>query len=489
MKETEDIGTVGGPAGEALPGTVSRRRFLQLAGASGAALGLGAGLGGVLAACGGEETTTTTAAPAVTTTTAAAATTTSMEASTTTVSAGPEAGEALKIGFVTPQTGPLAAFGIPDKYCMDRANEALKDGLLCGDGKLHPIAITMQDSQSDSNRAAQVTGDLINNTGVQLMLAASTGTTVPPVADQCEASGVPMISTDCTWEQFHFGRGLKTPADSFKWTYLFFFGMGNMVPTYLGLWDLIPNNKVLGGMWPNEAAGNTARPIFTGAAEGKGYKVIDPGAWQPGTEDYTAMISMFKKNAVEVVQGFMTPPDMANFWKQSIQQGFKPKLATIAIGTLFPQAIEAIGEIGAGLTTEVWWTPAWPYKSSLTGETCQQFADEYEKRSSSQWTQPLLHYVVFEMAADCLKRAKDPMSKDAINEAIKTMKLDTIAGPVDFTAPVADNTARPVFNCYTSPCLGGQWVKGTGKWPFDLKVVFNGTFPAVPVDAKIIPIA
>jgi branched-chain amino acid transport system substrate-binding protein len=485
MGDKEESQTVGGPVGDADQEGVSRRTFLKMVGVAGAAVGLGAGLSGALAACGEETTTTTTGAV----TTTEAVTTTSAAASTTTVSAGPEAGESIKIGFVTPQTGSLAAFGVPDSYCMDRAIEAFKDGLICADGKQHPVEIIMQDSQSDTGRAAAVAGDLINNAGVQLMLAASTGTTVPPVADQCEAAGVPMLSTDCTWEQFHYGRGLKAPTDSFKWTYLFFFGMGNMVPTYFGLWDLVPNNKVLGGMWPNEAAGNTARPIFTPAAESKGYTVIDPGAWQPGTEDFTTMISLFKKNAVEVVQGFMTPPDMANFWKQSTQQGFKPKLATIAIGTLFPQAIEAIGEMGAGLTTEVWWTPLWPYKSSLTGETCQQFADDYEKRSGGQWTQPLLHYVVFEMAADCLKRATDPTSKAAINEAIKTMKMETIAGPVDFTSPVADNTAHPVLNCYTSPCLGGQWVKGSGKWPFDLKVVFNGTFPAVPVEAEIIPLS
>lgn len=46
---------------------VSRRQFLKLAGLAGAAIGLGAGLGGVLAACGGEETTTTVAAATTTT--------------------------------------------------------------------------------------------------------------------------------------------------------------------------------------------------------------------------------------------------------------------------------------------------------------------------------------------------------------------------------------------------------------------------------------
>ena len=72
---------------------VSRREFLKIAGIAGAVVGLGAGVGGLLSACGGEETTTTTAGETTTTTagatttTAAAATTTSVAATTTTAAA------------------------------------------------------------------------------------------------------------------------------------------------------------------------------------------------------------------------------------------------------------------------------------------------------------------------------------------------------------------------------------------------------------------
>ncbi len=52
--------------------SVSRRDFLKIAGVAGATVGLGAGLGGLVAACGGtEETSTTATAQATTTTTVA----------------------------------------------------------------------------------------------------------------------------------------------------------------------------------------------------------------------------------------------------------------------------------------------------------------------------------------------------------------------------------------------------------------------------------
>ena len=105
-------------------------------------MGISAGLGGLLAACGDEgSTTTTTAANPGTTGT------TIEDATTTTVSAGPEVGRQLKIGDVAPITGAMAAFGIPEKYCVQRAQEAIGDGIVCGDGLKHPIKLILSDSQ------------------------------------------------------------------------------------------------------------------------------------------------------------------------------------------------------------------------------------------------------------------------------------------------------------------------------------------------------
>ena len=98
--------------------SVSRRDFLKIAGAAGATVGLGAGLGGLMAACGEAEETSTTAT-AQATTTSTAATTTTTAAPTTTVSAGPEAGRDILLGLVSPSTGPLALFAKADDWWVD----------------------------------------------------------------------------------------------------------------------------------------------------------------------------------------------------------------------------------------------------------------------------------------------------------------------------------------------------------------------------------
>ena len=481
-EKQKEFGTLGGTS-------LSRRDFLKVAGVAGATIGLGAGLGGALAACGGAATTTTTTA-ATTATTAASSTTTmgsttasSAAGSTTSASAAATTGREIKVGFVTPLTGGIALFGVPDQYCASRWVEFAKPGLVCGDGQNHPVTIVVQDSQSDANRAAQVAGDLINNNKVDVIMAASTADTCNPVADQAEATGTPCFTNDAPWQDYFYGRGGKTDV-GFKWTYHMFWGLEDITATFADMWSKVQTNKVVGGIWPNDADGNgwaSTTDGFPAVLPQHGFKVIDPGRFQDGTEDFTAIITQFKSAGVEILTGVPIPPDFPTFQKQAAQQGFKPKVQTVGRALLFPQAVDALGAGGNLLSSEVWWTPRHPFKSSLTGETCQQIADDFSTRSGQQWTQPLLHYGVFEVVVDSLKRTKNVDSKDDIVTQISTAKMETLAGPIDFTVPAQLGTMRPVKNVYRSPLVGGQWIKGT-KYPYDLVVVDNVVAPEIKVE-------
>ncbi len=433
---------------------LSRRDFLKTAGATGLALGATGGLGGVLAACGSSDD----------------------------AASSDGEGREIKIGFVSPLTGPLAAFGEADQFCVDQWSEAVADGLATADGAVHPINFIIKDSQSDSNRAATVAGDLINNDAIDIMMVASTPDTVPPVADQCEAFGVPCVSNDCPWQAYFFGRG-GDPENPFKWTYHSFWGSESAAAVFMSMWDSFPTNKKIGVMWPNDADGNawadpeTGMPTFWGPA---GYKFTDPGRYQNGTEDFTSQISKFKAADVDILNGVMIPPDFTNFWKQAYQQGLKPPLVTIAKALLFPSALEAVGDIGYGLTTEVWWTPQHPFTSSLTGQTSQEIGDAYESTTGKQWTQPIMHYAVFEVVADAIKRTENIDDKEQIIAAVQATDIETISGPVHWNG----SDLNPVPNVCITPLVGGQWVKGE-KYPFDLKIVENSIAPEVPTNAEI----
>ncbi len=118
-----DETTPGGTGVPAVPDAkaFSRREFLRIAGLSGAAIGITGGLGGIFAACGEEEdnhdhrAATQQDRRPVTSSTAALP--------PPPRSAGAEAGREIKVGFVTPITGPIALFGVPDQYCVSRWTE------------------------------------------------------------------------------------------------------------------------------------------------------------------------------------------------------------------------------------------------------------------------------------------------------------------------------------------------------------------------------
>jgi branched-chain amino acid transport system substrate-binding protein len=285
-------------------------------------------------------------------------------------------------------------------------------------------------------------------------------------------------------EPYYFGRG-ATPDKPFKWTYLLFWGNYELMEAAKVVLPQLPNNKVVGGVWSNEVDGEARRSALTPFFTQNGYTVVDGGAYQPGQEDYSSMISKFKKNGVQIVSFLGVPPDLVNLWKQCLQQGFNPVIADMAKATLFPSAMEALGATGFGMIAWSWWHPTLPWKSSLTGEDCATIATRFEKDTNNQWTQPLLHYVTFEWAVDVYKRVKNIDDKEEVMKAVASTKMaDSMAGAFDFTSPVAPNSRHIVPNVYGTPCYYGQWLKATKQYPWDTK---QWMYDLVPIDNKMCP--
>ena len=134
-------------------------------------------------------------------------------------------------------------------------------------------------------------------------------------------------------------------------------------------------------------------------------------------------------------------------WKQAAQQGYKPKLATVAKVLLFPSDVKALGSLVNNIATDAWWTPNMPWKSSLTGETCQQIADQYEAATGQQWVQALSNYSLFEVAYAALVASGDPHDKKAVADALFKVNIEGLAGQLNWTSkqePGARRGGHPV---------------------------------------------
>ncbi len=62
----------------------------------------------------------------------------------------------IKVGFLTPTTGPLALFGETDGFTVDKIRDALGGRITAADGRTYDLEILVRDSQSDPNRSAEV---------------------------------------------------------------------------------------------------------------------------------------------------------------------------------------------------------------------------------------------------------------------------------------------------------------------------------------------
>jgi branched-chain amino acid transport system substrate-binding protein len=388
------------------------------------------------------------------------------------------ASKTIKIGQVTPETGPIAAFGEPSKWVAEGVSKALAGGIMVA-GEKYGVEILNRDSQSNPNRAAEVATQLINNDKVDIMIASSTSDTTNPVADQCELNGVPCITSDDPWQAWFFGRK-GDPKKGFEWTYHFFWGFDMVADMFAEMWKSIPTNNTVCTLLTNDPDGVAASDPVHGlpaTVKKHGFDVHHLGLYPPLTDDFTAQITEMKKVNADIVCGIFNPPQFAIFWTQCAQQGYRPKIVTPPKALLFPTAVEALGDRGTGMSTEVWWSHHHPFKSSLTGETAQEYCDAYEKASGRQWTQPLgFKHANLEVAIDALKRTKK-LDAASIRDAIAQTDYQSIVGPITWKG----GPLNPVPNVCITPLVGGQWEKGA-KWKYDLNVVFNKTAPNIPLD-------
>ncbi|WP_206998855.1 ABC transporter substrate-binding protein [Trinickia mobilis] len=385
----------------------------------------------------------------------------------------------LKIGYVSPQTGPLAPFGEADRFTIRQMQTRLKSGIAIR-GRTYPVSIAVKDSQSNPNRAAEVANDLILRDKVDIVLVSSTPETANPVSDICELNETPCVSTVVPWQPWFFGRK-GDPKRGFRFTYHFFWGLEDVIAVYTGMWQSVATNRSVGGLFPNDGDGNAwgdTRLGFPPVLAKEGFKLQDPGRFQSMTQDFSAQISAFKGADAQIITGVVIPPDAKNFLVQARQQGLKPKVISIGKALLFPTSIEALGELGDGLSTEVWWSPSHPFRSSLTGQSAGQVAADYERVTGKQWTQPIgFAHALFEVAVDAFKRAHDVDSSEAIRDAIAATQLDTLVGRIAWGS-------GPVKNVAKTPLVGGQWVRGR-QHPFDLAIVNHQLAPMVPLSGPL----
>jgi branched-chain amino acid transport system substrate-binding protein len=469
---TDQTAQPAGPANQTPAGGVSRRGVFRAAGVGAAVLGGGS----LLEACssgikGASSTNTSTSG---------------------TSTSGAGTNKTITIGWIHPLTGSLAGFGYPDNWVISQIKQTApyKNGFKIG-GTTYDVVIKSYDTQSSVTRAGTLARQAIQSDNVDLLLASSTPETVNAVASQAETLGTPLVCSNIPWESWYINLGgnPQKPTLKPKYTIMYFLGAEHLALAFAPMWTRIGekygNNHQVAAAFPNDADGNAFRAVFPAVLGPMGWKLDMSTAYPDGLTNYTSMITQFKSHGDDFFTNVPLPPDFATMWTQALQQGFRPKLATVAKVLLFPTDAYAMGSKVYNIATDAWWVPELPWHSSFTGQTCMELANLYTAAGLGQPNQNISNYTLFEIAYQALTSVNNPHDKNEVAAALFKVKLpEAVAGPVDYTS--TNTKTNPAPGVAITPPVGIQWQKGT-KYPLEFKVVDNTLQPNAKINGDLLP--
>src|SRR5262245_57139201 len=352
------------------------------------------------------------------------------------------------IGASLPLSGPLAGFGMYQKWGYETAvNDLNKAGGLTVDGKKVKVRLVLRDDKTDSNVTASNTETLISRDKVVAMLGSCTPALVNAGALIAERRKVPLVSGCDPLQAFKSVR---------KWKYawvLFFDETDLATAPFRMMSDMkIVTNKKVAVRHDNGPDGQVVGgKIWPATAKAGGYEVVHKASFPVDAQQFTSMVAQAKAANAEIALADAIPPQAVALRKQMAAAGYNPKLLVIEKGGEPEFFAIASGRLSDGVLVGGYWDPSFPYPGAA--ELARRFEAE-TKQTQSQ------HIADSHAAAQVLLdaiAAAGSTDREKINAAIAATSKSYVVGPVKFDA---SNTSR-------IPITVMQWQGGKAKvvWP------------------------
>ena len=220
----------------------------------------------------------------------------------------------IKIGHVSPQTGPMAGFAEAQDWTLAGIRKIWRPGCRSAARPTRSRS-SPRTARPTRARTAEVANELILKDKVDIITASSGSIDCNPTANVAELNEVPCITADDPWESYYYGR--NPPKEGFEWTYHFFWGLDQVLASFIGLWKEQQTNKVVGTLFNTAQDDNSWHDAFIPAIKNAGFTVVDPGQFPAFGNDFTPQIAAFKKANVEIVTGNLFTPDFALFLRRN----------------------------------------------------------------------------------------------------------------------------------------------------------------------------
>lgn len=380
----------------------------------------------------------------------------------------------IKIGFVTPLSGPLANFSVGIKHAADLALAAMnKDGGIFVKelNKKLPVEIIWGDSESSPTKASEVATKLATSDKVDILVGEWTPDTANPVSVVGERYQIPTLvsgAPDTSW----LANGPYT------WSYALMFNYDFFLDEYFNGFDRLETNKKIGLILDSGVDGVGMADIMAQKAPTRGYTIVDPGRFPQGTTDYTSIISKLQSEGCDILVASLITPELVTMWNQCQQLGYKPKIAVLSKGMHLSADVKALGPTAAGNCIETQWSPEFPFTSSLLGMTAKELSDDFVTNVKQAPDVTIgWDYSLFDVISDVLTRAQT-LDKETIRQTFGSTDLNCIYGHITFGENHVGHT----------PIVFGQWVPDPSAVSgYRKALIAAGHVPEVKITEEFLP--
>lgn len=251
----------------------------------------------------------------------------------TAISASMAPSAPLKIGVVTSLTGPAAIYGPPVQATVELAMKQIND---LGGVNGQPIEIIIADDGSNPTTGAKAVSKLLEQDGVNALVAMTDSATREGFISQVEESGIPFVYTTlyeggaCLPNMFVIG---EVPAQYDPIYKSFVTDVGAKKVFFIGH-DYV---------WPQ-----TVFPLAQKSIESAGGKVVGQELVPFGTSDFGAILKKAQDAGADSIVTALVGADYGAFVKNWRQSGMDKSTKQLSL-TMTDDYAQALGAAAAGI--------------------------------------------------------------------------------------------------------------------------------------------
>lgn len=233
---------------------------------------------------------------------------------------------AVVIGLITSESGTFTEFGLPWRDSAAVAVEELNaEGGIEIDGERYPVRLEVRDDRSDPQAGVAAATELVEDVGIDMLVAPLISSIAPPVVDYATSKGVLTMTGAAELD----ARLSADSADGdlallFK-TQLRTESRGRM--TLQALDELMPDITAVATLVPAHAGGQSIEASISAAAESGNIDLAAAEQFAPGTTDFATPLTRLERKNPDAVILCCGTAELSAIVGQAVELGSVPAVA------------------------------------------------------------------------------------------------------------------------------------------------------------------